>query len=133
MLRAVQGIQVGAHFTDTPHGHLMHATQLRDAPAPASADPSRTGPAAGRTAMDGAAAAVLIELRVATPVQALREARQRWRAAGLAEFALLDVDRTEEGAGVMLSVLRAPSAGAMTVRTAVHDGVRCFCAGLPCI
>lgn len=109
----VQGIRIGAHVSRTLHGELLHATLPPDAPGL----PSHAGP-------PPAIAELRITRHPAAAVDALLAAQQHWRAAGLEEFALLDTVRTVVGEGAVLSLRRAPGHGAVSVRTAIHDGVR---------
>eukprot|EP00892_Ulva_mutabilis_P001928 jgi/Ulvmu1/11736/UM008_0149.1 len=114
----LQGLHFGAHIAHTLTGELLHAL------------PGCSGDTAAQHAQHrgaGDSPAALAELYVAAEPAAvaaeMEQRQQRWRAAGMAPFAPLDTVRIELGEGALLAVRSAPSAGAISVRTAIHDGM----------
>lgn len=118
----MQGLHVASHVAHTMHGELLLVVpECTDSLAA-----QHGGGGGGDTPATPpiALAELYVTSEPAALAAALEERQSTWRAAGLAAFAPLHTHRTEIGDGVLLSVRQTSSGGAVSVRTAVHEGVR---------
>lgn len=104
----MQDIVTYAQISQTLQSQLLHVLQT-----------GGTG-AAG----DYALAEMLPTCHAADTVAALRDTAERWDALQLPAHAILDILRIETGTGMALVLRRLPMPICMSLRTAMHEGVR---------
>lgn len=107
-MRAMQDIATYAQISQTLQSQLLHV--LQTAPA---------GPAG-----EYALAEMLSTRNTADAVAALRDTSERWKELQLPAHAVLDILRIESGNGMALVLRRLPMPICMSLRTAMHEGVR---------